>query len=84
MNIPPLTLGDRLRGARTWRELSQFELADILGIARTSVSRYELGTSIPSKLVLAAWADACDVDIEWLRSGSWPNDPHADWSREES
>lgn len=69
MNIPPSTLANRLRDARTWRRLTQDDIATILGIARTSVSKYEQGVTTPNRLVMLAWAVACDVDAQWLQTG---------------
>lgn len=67
--VPPSTLQNRLRIAREWRGLEQADLARELGVGRSTVSNYERGVTIPGKLVINAWAVACDVDIEWLRTG---------------
>ena len=75
--IPPSTLGSRLRDARNWRRLDQTELAEALDVSRASISNYENGVSIPSKLQVAAWAVATDTDVDWLRTGTDPEaSPH--------
>lgn len=68
--IPPSTLQNRLRDAREWRGLEQADLAAELGIGRSTVSNYERGITPPGKLVVNAWAVACDVDVEWLKTGT--------------
>lgn len=68
--IPPSTLGLRLQQSREWRELNQLDLAAVLDVSRATVSNYERGVSTPSKLQVNAWAVACDVDVEWLKTGA--------------
>jgi transcriptional regulator with XRE-family HTH domain len=68
--VPPITLTTRLRLAREWRELEQQEIADELGISRATVSNYETGKTSPGKLQINAWAVVCDVDVEWLKTGT--------------
>lgn len=67
--VPPITIGTRLRIAREWRGLEQSEMAEVLGVSRTTVSNYEREYTLPRKLVINAWAAACDVDVEWLKTG---------------
>lgn len=74
LRIPPLTLATRLRLAREWRHLDQADVAQELGVSRATVSNYEREATVPGKLVLNAWAVVCDVDVEWLKTGSMPGD----------
>ena len=69
--IPPSTLGSRLRDARAWRKLEQTQLADALDVSRATISNYENGVTKPSKLQVAAWAVVCDVEVDWLRTGTF-------------
>lgn len=60
---------DRLRLSRERAGLDQEELAERLDIVRATVSNYERGISIPKAPMLAAWALATGVDMDWLRDG---------------
>ena len=68
-NIPPSTLQNRLRDAREWRGLEQVDVAKELGVGRSTISNYERGVTVPSKLVVNAWAVVCKVEVDWLKSG---------------
>ncbi|SRR6266568_2174218 len=67
--IPEWTPGDRLRKAREHARLSQAELAARTGISLSSVSRYETGTTRPSRPVVLAWSLCTGVELEWLLGG---------------
>jgi DNA-binding XRE family transcriptional regulator len=64
--VPAWTLSDRLRKAREFAGLKQAELADEIGIARSSVVNYEAGRYAPSRPVALSWAIRCGVDYGWL------------------
>lgn len=55
----------RLKKIRLERGLTQKDVADIMGIAQTSLSRIEAGTHSPSVDLLERYADAvgCRIDI---------------------
>lgn len=77
--IPEWTVGDRLRKAREWRGLTQYELASAVGVSRNSVSNYEVGATEPRRIVLNAWAMATGVSLNWLLSeGGTPPGLHSD------
>jgi transcriptional regulator with XRE-family HTH domain len=68
--VPTFTIHDRLRKAREAVGLDQQELADAIGVARTSVSNYELGHTTRLKaIVLRQWALRCGVPLAWLHTG---------------
>lgn len=80
-NTPPeWTLTDRLRKAREVAGLDQAELAELIGVGRTSISNYEKAVSTPKRPVILSWALATGVPVEWLASGitpePGPNEPH--------
>lgn len=53
MNYPEKdTFGYRLRKARTERNISQFKLADIAGLAQCQIVKYENNTMLPSVTTL--------------------------------
>lgn len=64
--VPTWTLGDRLRKAREHAGLKQTELADEIGIGRSSIINYESDKAVPPRPVLLAWAVRCAVPYEWL------------------
>ena len=69
-SIPPSSLQSRLRDSREWRGLEQADLARELGVGRSTVSNYERGVTEPGKLVINAWAVVCNIDVEWLKTGT--------------
>lgn len=73
--IPTFGMPDRLRKAREVTGLTQAELADELGIARSSVANYEAGTTSPRRIVLKAYALRTRVPVEWLEHGVDPSGP---------
>jgi len=64
--VPQWTLGDRMRKAREHAGLKQAELAEEIGVGRTSIVNYESGSTTPSRPVLLSWALRCGVSFEWL------------------
>lgn len=70
--IPEILVRHRLRIAREAAGLEQAELANLIGISRTSVSNAESGKSAPRKITLNAWALATGVPVSWLQNGETP------------
>lgn len=67
--IPPWTLGDRLRKARTHAGVSREAMAEDIGCTDRTISNYELDQTRVPKLVVNQYALRCRVPIEWLVSG---------------
>jgi transcriptional regulator with XRE-family HTH domain len=67
--VPPWTLGWRLLRALAWAGLTAEQMADELGIHRTTVSRWTHDRGRPTKGYLKLWALRCGVPYEWLVSG---------------
>lgn len=63
-----MTIAERIRLYRQQKELSQSELAERSGVNNKSLSRYELGTSIPPADALKSIADALGVSTDALLS----------------
>lgn len=61
---------DRLKRARVKKGLSQNDLAKIIGIHVTNISRYERGENRPAAEVLKKLAEALDVTTDFLMNGS--------------
>jgi len=63
-----MTISERIRLIRQQKNISQNELAKTAGINVKSLSRYELGSSIPPANALKAIADALGVSADALLS----------------
>lgn len=61
-----MTIAERIRLTRQQKELSQKDLADKSGINIKSLSRYELGSSVPPADALKAIAEALGVSADYL------------------
>jgi transcriptional regulator with XRE-family HTH domain len=61
-----MTITEGIRLTRQQRKLSQNELADKSGVNLKSLSRYELGKSIPPADVLKDLADALEMSADAL------------------
>ena len=64
------TFGDNLKNARTQKGVSQGQLADMMGIHSTHISRYERNQTIPSVDVVKKLADLLEVSTDVLIYGS--------------
>lgn len=63
-----MTIGERIRINRQNKKMSQQDLSDKSGVAYKSLSRYELGSTIPPADALKAIADALGVAADLLLS----------------
>jgi transcriptional regulator with XRE-family HTH domain len=61
---------DRLKQARTSKKLSQNELAKMVEVHVTNISRYERGENRPTTEVLSRLANALDTTTDYLMNGS--------------
>ncbi len=59
-------VGERIRSLRKQRELTQEELAELAGIARGSIGRYETGVVYPSQEVIVKLASIFNVTTDYL------------------
>jgi len=84
--IPEWTFADRCRKARIAAGYdTQDAFANAAGISRGTVGNYEDGsTKRPIRAVIAAWAMATGVPVEWLRTGEAPAGPGGDGDQPES
>jgi transcriptional regulator with XRE-family HTH domain len=62
-------IGFRIKTARVQRQLSQSDLAEIVGVKQPSVSSWERGDTDPTMDNLAMIANSLRVSIEWLGRG---------------
>jgi len=70
--VPAFTIGDRVRKARESAGLSQQQLADATGMARSGIVKIEGPESRPRRTSLIAIAMATGVDLTWLQTGETP------------
>lgn len=68
--IPPLTLGWRLQMSLDYAGISTQQMADELGVVRSTVSRWMHDNGAPPRDgFLRLWALRTGVPYEWLRDG---------------
>ncbi len=59
-------LGEKIKYLRESAELTQAELARILGLSRSGVNAWEMGLSIPSTQYVVALAKTFNVSADYL------------------
>ncbi len=69
LDNPTWTLVDRLRKSRILADLDQGQVADLIGVARNTVSNWERGRSEPTVTYFVRWANATGVTLDWLAAG---------------
>jgi transcriptional regulator with XRE-family HTH domain len=62
-------VGERIKKAREARGLKQKNLADILGMNRSNISRMESGYVMPKIDTLLKIKDTLHISIDWLLTG---------------
>ena len=70
--VPEIQVHHLLRIAREFAGLEQSELAERIGISRTSVCSAEKGRTHPRRITLNAWALATGVPVTWIITGEGP------------
>lgn len=68
--VPEWDLGDRMRKSLRHAGVETQEMADYLGVSRTSVSNWINGRNRPSKPAMRLWAMRCGVSFAWLANGA--------------
>lgn len=59
-------IGERLRKLRKEKRISQEELADIIGVQKSTVSLYEIGKNDPSDKVKIEIAKYFNISLDYL------------------
>jgi len=72
--IPEWTRGDRMRKALEVAGVGVAEMAEYLGVARTSCSNWMAGRVAPSKQTMRLWSMRTGVPLVWLETGTAPTD----------
>lgn len=71
--VPQFDLADRMRKALRTSDLGVQDMADYLGVARSTVGKWINGHINPSKQSLRLWALRTGVDFDWLMTGENPH-----------
>ena len=64
-----MSIGERISNLRKELNISQGQLAELLGITRQAVSKWENDIAVPDTLKMIQLADILDTDIEYLSTG---------------
>lgn len=75
--VPRETFGQRLARSRDNVGISVNQMADILEVSRSSISRWEGDKEAPSRRTVLSYALICNVPIAWLEHGAGGTDD--DW-----
>jgi len=70
-----MSVGERICDLRKELNISQVELAKIMGISRQAVSKWENDLSAPDTLNLIKLADVLNTDVEYLATGKKATPP---------
>jgi transcriptional regulator with XRE-family HTH domain len=65
-----MKLGEKITKLKKLKNLSQVALAEVTGISRDAISKYERGDSVPSVDYAKRIADALGVSLDYLVSDS--------------
>lgn len=68
--VPDWTVGWRMQRALTHAGLHVEEMADELGVSRSTVSRWVNDKGPVRPIYLKQWALRCGVPFEWLQTGA--------------
>lgn len=78
-----MKLEEKLYSLRKAKGLSQMQLSEMVGVSRQSISRWEVGTAIPSTDNLKYLARLYDVPLEYLLYDDAPEPNRAELESEE-
>ena len=67
-----MSIGERIVQLRNDKGVSQGQLAQILGVSRQAISKWENDQSSPDTLHLIQLADVLDTEVEYLATGRKP------------
>ena len=62
-------MNNRMKQARKERKLTLKEVADLILVTESAVSRYERGSISPSDAVVQLFCDKLNISESWLRTG---------------
>src|SRR5258707_9142872 len=65
-DVPDWDIADRMRKALRTADIGVAEMADYLGVSRTSVSNWINGRIEPSLQTMRLWSIRTNTNLEWL------------------
>ena len=68
-----MTIGETIQRLRTKRRLSQEQLAELVGVSRQAVSKWELNAALPDTDKLVPLARALGVSVDELLGNAFEN-----------
>ena len=71
----PITIARRLTIARLQADLTQVQAAELVGLERNTISRYEIALRSPSALNLKRLAKVYGKTVDWFWSDEDTSDP---------
>ena len=72
-----MSIGERITSLRKTKDLSQGQLANLMGVSRQAISKWENDQTSPDTLNLIKLAEVLDSQIEFLATGNTPDTPQA-------
>lgn len=67
-----MSIGERIVKLRSEKDISQGALAQMLGVSRQAISKWENDQSSPDTLHLIKLADILNTEVEYLATGRKP------------
>jgi transcriptional regulator with XRE-family HTH domain len=64
-----LVVGRRLRATRVALSLTQEQLAAEIGVSRTALANWELGSALPDVLAMGRLSDRYGATLDWIYRG---------------
>ena len=64
-----MSIGERITSLRKDNNISQYQLAKLMGVSRQAVSKWENDQASPDTINLIRLADILDTDVEYLATG---------------
>lgn len=68
-----MTFGEKLKNARKQKNITQEEFAELLGVSRQAVSKWESDSGFPETEKLSAISEILDVSVDYLLSDKAEN-----------
>ena len=70
-----MSIGERITGLRKKKDLSQGQLAALMGVTRQAISKWENDQTSPDTLNLIKLAETLESDVAYLATGQPPVEP---------
>lgn len=67
-----MSIGERISQLRCEKDMSQGQLAQVLGVSRQAISKWENDQSSPDTIHLIKLADILETEVEYLATGRKP------------